>query len=95
MPRSAILSRSLFSALLVVGVPDIITAQQPAGVFTLEQAQSGHALYNRNCAACHGIDLEGSGDAVWSKYSNVLKPWVMSPRAERLWENVTRQIWTA
>ena len=63
MPRSAILSRSLFSALLVVGVPDIITAQQPAGVFTLEQAQSGHALYNRNCAACHGIDLEGSGDA--------------------------------
>jgi hypothetical protein len=32
--------------------------------------------------------------AVWSKYSNVLKPWVMSPRAERLWENVTRQIWT-
>ena len=31
---------------------------------------------------------------VWSKYSNVLKPWVMSPR-ERLWENVTRQIWTA
>src|SRR6516162_9244845 len=63
MPPSALLSRSLFSALLVVGVPDIITAQQPAGVFTLEQAQSGHALYNRNCAACHGMDLEGSGDA--------------------------------
>jgi hypothetical protein len=33
-------------------------------------------------------------DPVWSKYSNVLKPWVMSPRAEWLWENVTRQIWT-
>jgi len=30
---------------------------------------------------------------VWSKYSNVLKPWVMSSRAERLWENVTRQTW--
>jgi len=28
------------------------------------------------------------------KYSNVLKPWVMSSRAERLRENVTRQIWT-
>src|SRR5215469_16326720 len=63
MPRSALLSRSLFSALLVVGVPDIITAQQPAGGFTAEQAQSGRALYDRNCAACHGIDLEGSGDA--------------------------------
>ena len=63
MPRSALLSRSLFSALLVVGVPDILTAQQPAGVFTAEQTQSGHSLYDRNCAACHGIDLEGSGDA--------------------------------
>ena len=63
MPRSALLSRSLFSALLVVGVPDIIAAQQPAGGFTAEQAQSGRALYDRNCAACHGIDLEGSGDA--------------------------------
>ena len=31
---------------------------------------------------------------LWSKYSNVLKPRVSSPRAERLWENVTRQIWT-
>jgi hypothetical protein len=30
---------------------------------------------------------------VWSKYSNVLKPWVISSRAERLWENVTRQTW--
>jgi hypothetical protein len=36
--------------------------------------------------------------AVWSKYSNVLKPWVMSSRAERLCENVTenvtRQTWS-
>src|SRR5215472_3321580 len=63
MPRSALLSRSLVSGLLVVGVSDIITAQQPAGGFTAEQAQSGRALYDRNCAACHGIDLEGSGDA--------------------------------
>ena len=63
MPRSAILSRSLFSALFVVGVPDIVTAQQASGVFTVEQSQSGRAFYDRNCAACHGIDLEGSGDA--------------------------------
>jgi hypothetical protein len=31
-------------------------------------------------------------DPVRSKYSNVLRPWVMSPRPERLWENVTRPI---
>ena len=29
---------------------------------------------------------------VWSKYSNVLKPWVMSSRAEGLWENVTENV---
>src|SRR6188768_2876744 len=29
---------------------------------------------------------------VRSKYSNVLRPWVISPRPERLWENVTRPI---
>ena len=63
MPRSALLFRSIFSALLAVGVPDIVTAQQASGVFTVEQSQSGRAFYDRNCAACHGIDLEGSGDA--------------------------------
>ena len=31
---------------------------------------------------------------VRQKYSNVLNPWVMSPRAERLRGNVTRQLWT-
>jgi len=53
----------LFSVLLVVVTPDMLTAQQAPGVFTLEQAQSGSAFYERNCAACHGIDFEGSGDA--------------------------------
>ena len=62
MPRSALLSRLRLSAALAVVVPGLGAAQQ-AGVFTVGQAQLGRALYDRNCAACHGSDLEGSGDA--------------------------------
>ena len=36
---------------------------QPAGVFTAAQAQSGRAIYEQNCSACHGANFEGSGDA--------------------------------
>jgi alcohol dehydrogenase (cytochrome c) len=38
-------------------------ARQPLGPFTAAQAQSGRAIYNRNCAGCHGVNFEGSGDA--------------------------------
>src|SRR5262249_49956387 len=37
--------------------------QQSAGVFTAAQAQSGRAVYDKICSACHGLDFEGSGDA--------------------------------
>ena len=63
MPRSALLSRLRLSVALAVVVPGIGAAQQAAGVFTAEQAQSGRAIYDRNCSACHGADFEGSGDA--------------------------------
>jgi len=42
--------------------------------------------YRRILGAC-AVDL------IRSKYSNVLKLWVMSSRAEQLWENVTPQMW--
>jgi mono/diheme cytochrome c family protein len=29
------------------------------GVYTQEQAERGHALYNRHCASCHGDTLAG------------------------------------
>jgi mono/diheme cytochrome c family protein len=29
------------------------------GVFTQEQAERGHSLYNRHCASCHGDELAG------------------------------------
>jgi mono/diheme cytochrome c family protein len=38
---------------------------QPLAVFTAGQAQDGKGLYARQCASCHGPDLEGaSGSAL-------------------------------
>jgi mono/diheme cytochrome c family protein len=63
MPRSALLPRLVFCAVVGVVALGRFTAQQAAGVYTAEQAQSGRALYDRNCAGCHGAGFEGSGDA--------------------------------
>src|SRR5688572_28904170 len=39
-------------------------AQPAAGsVFTAAQAQAGEAAYSQQCAACHGADFRGGGDA--------------------------------
>jgi mono/diheme cytochrome c family protein len=42
-------------------------AQQPAsvwdGVYTREQSDRGKAMYNKQCASCHGSTLDGSGAA--------------------------------
>jgi alcohol dehydrogenase (cytochrome c) len=38
-------------------------ASTPAAIFTAEQLQAGRAIYTRVCSACHGANLEGSGDA--------------------------------
>jgi len=32
------------------------------GVFTEEQAKRGAALYGRECASCHGVDLTGADE---------------------------------
>ena len=34
------------------------------GVYTAEQAQQGKALYQKQCATCHGSTLEGKGKNV-------------------------------
>src|SRR3984957_3794998 len=34
-----------------------------AGVYTEQQAKRGDALYNKECAACHGDALEGNGQS--------------------------------
>jgi len=35
-----------------------LSAQSP-GVYTAEQAQAGQAIFNTQCAVCHGAKLEG------------------------------------
>jgi S-disulfanyl-L-cysteine oxidoreductase SoxD len=44
-----------------------VQAQQPAsvgdGVYTSAQSDRGKALYRKECASCHGADLDGTGQA--------------------------------
>jgi mono/diheme cytochrome c family protein len=48
-----------------------------AGVYTAEQAQQGKAIYEKECASCHGESLEGkaknvplTGDAFLNKWAD-------------------------
>ena len=72
--QAAPLSRWFLAALGVAALR-VGTAQQSAGVFTAEQAQSGRALYNQTCSACHGADFEGSGDAPGLAGGNFMLKW--------------------
>jgi alcohol dehydrogenase (cytochrome c) len=69
MRCSALLARLLLTfVLLALGAAPLmlVTAQTPqpsAGIFTAAQAESGNAIYTQNCAGCHGVNFEGSGDA--------------------------------
>jgi alcohol dehydrogenase (cytochrome c) len=57
----------LIPAAIGIFAAAIASAQPPplpaAASFTDAQAQAGRALYDQNCAGCHGRNLEGSGDA--------------------------------
>ena len=67
MQRPALYSRWVLStAVGLLPLAEVIAQpapQRPAGVFTADQAQSGRAVYDRNCSACHGTNFEGTGDA--------------------------------
>lgn len=79
MRRSALLSRlSLYTisglfALSFVALPQ--TPQPVTGPFTAEQANNGGSVYSQNCAACHGINMEGSGDAPGLAGSSFMIKW--------------------
>lgn len=60
MRHPSLISRLLFSA---VASSLVAVAQQAPGAFTAAQASAGGAVYSQNCAACHGLNMEGSGDA--------------------------------
>src|SRR5687768_6659536 len=50
------------SALCVTGGVQAAQARSANdGVYTVEQAKRGEALYKEQCATCHGDNLEGSG----------------------------------
>jgi alcohol dehydrogenase (cytochrome c) len=45
------------------------------GVFSAAQAALGKAVYTKNCAACHGADLSGSGGVPPLKGAAFLTNW--------------------
>lgn len=60
----------LFAPALLVCSLGILRAQAPAeshsvwdGVYTEEQAKRGEAVYQKECAACHGAQLTGGESA--------------------------------
>jgi cytochrome c len=55
-----------------------LSAQSPTsvwdGVYSLEQARRGEALYKQGCAACHGDNLEGDAKTKRSEKLNRSMP---------------------
>src|SRR5256714_8860606 len=45
------------------------------GPFTVDQSRAGRALYAANCAACHGPELKGAGEAPPLAGSTFIAAW--------------------
>ncbi len=60
---------------MVCGGVAWVNAQQPAGVFTAEQAAAGRAVYQANCASCHLPDLAGRNEAPQLAGNNFMNTW--------------------
>src|SRR3954468_9950750 len=69
MSRPSIVVSALGLGIAVLG------AQQPAGVFTADQASSGRAVYQASCASCHMADLAGRNEAPQLAGNNFLNTW--------------------
>src|SRR6266545_1155966 len=70
--------------LVVVAASSIlIMARQRSGgaIYTGQQASSGRAVYQANCARCHQQDLSGSADAPALRGSEFITKW--GPRSTR------------
>jgi S-disulfanyl-L-cysteine oxidoreductase SoxD len=57
-------SKLVFAGIAAAAAVAIAVAQEPTksvwdGVYTEDQAKQGQALYNGNCASCHGDQLNG------------------------------------
>ena len=64
---SAVIGVAAAGFVTAVGPDRSLAAQQAKsqwnGVFTSEQATRGHAIYDDQCASCHGAELTGDGRA--------------------------------
>ncbi|MBW8749641.1 MAG: cytochrome c, partial [Acidobacteria bacterium] len=57
------MKKLLGTSVLVAALLSASALALEQGPFTAEQARSGRALYVANCAACHGPELKGAGEA--------------------------------
>ena len=69
--------RFLMVPAIALGGIALAAGQPPAvtGPFTAEQAASGRAAYQVNCASCHRADLRGSGEASPLIGGNFMTAW--------------------
>jgi alcohol dehydrogenase (cytochrome c) len=72
----------------IAAMAPFAAAQQasPAAIFTAEQLQAGHTIYTRVCSACHGADLEGTGDAPALAGGTFLLKWRLKMASELVGE---------
>jgi mono/diheme cytochrome c family protein len=59
MIRVGNMATTVVAMALLIGCSGAATAQDSAGYFTQEQADKGASLFDANCSACHGKNLEG------------------------------------
>ena len=64
------------AVVLVAGVPAPVAAQAPEdGGYTAAQAESGRAIYERECAVCHQSNLQGTFEAPQLAGESFLQFW--------------------
>ena len=79
-------------ALFVVGIAGVPAGAQPGGgAYTEEQAAAGQAVYEQSCAACHGIELAGSGQAPELTGSAFMQVWGERTTSE-MFAHIKRQM---
>jgi alcohol dehydrogenase (cytochrome c) len=82
-------ARVLMFGVMAIGGMALASGQQAplTGPFTAEQAASGRAAYQVNCASCHRADLRGSGEASPLVGGNFMTAWG-DKSARELYERV-------
>jgi alcohol dehydrogenase (cytochrome c) len=75
-----------FVSLTTIGAV-LMSGQQPAGIFTAEQAAAGRQVYAASCAGCHLADLRGRNEAPQLAGNNFMNTW-RSRSAQDLFEYI-------